>query len=217
MVFDDAANRSSGNTEALGWRDPERDVHRVKARQQNSSDDGGNGNPFYPDVVDLESVSTDRSEEPYTFAHRLKHLIRRRRKEDDGYSDDYEVDQIVKSLDNYIVGYPKVAAFANADPSFLIYRKFGWLHNRSLLYLQDEIVALEHKLNKLDQRTFAHEDEVKLKSRREDIGTPGMRRDTFKQIAEKLKEYGQCIRPTSQIRIDPGQMNIYCASRKSKP
>ena len=120
-------------------------------------------------------------------------------------------------VDKYIVGYPKVAAFANADPSFLIYRKFGWLHNRTLLYLQDEIVALEHKLNKLDQRTFAHENEVKLKSRRADIGTPGMRRDTFKQIAEKLKEYGKCIRPTSQIRIDPAQMNIFCASRKSKP
>ncbi|KAL8850585.1 MAG: hypothetical protein Q9221_004455 [Calogaya cf. arnoldii] len=188
MGGDDAANHSSEeNTEALGWRDP----YRAKARQQNSSDNGGNANPFYPEVVDVESVSTDRSEEPYTFADRLKHLIRRRRKEDDGYSDDYEVDQIVKSLDNYIVGYPKVAAFANADPSFLIYRKFGWLHNRSLLYLQDEIVALEHKLNKLDQRTFAHEDEVKLKSRREDIGTPGMRRDTFKQIAEKLKEYDE--------------------------
>lgn len=90
-------------------------------------------------------------------------------------------------------GYPKVAAFANTDPSFLIYRKFGWLHNRILLYFQDELVALEYKLNKLDQGTFTHDKEVKLKSRREDFNNPGLRRDTVKQIAEKLQEYGRFI------------------------
>ena len=96
-------------------------------------------------------------------------------------------------VDHFIVGYPKIAALAATDPSFLIYRKFGWLHNRLLLYLQDELVALEYKLNKLDQRTFSHDNEVKLKSRREDFNNPGLRRDTIKQIAEKLKEYGQFV------------------------
>ncbi|KAI4104672.1 MAG: hypothetical protein LQ339_003750 [Xanthoria mediterranea] len=162
------------------------------ARQQSNSDDG---NPFYPEMVDVESVSTDLSEHRKTFADRLKHLVRRLRKtgENDGddFTDDYEVDQIVKSLDHYIVGYPKIAALANADPSFLIYRKFGWLHNRLLLYLQDELVALEYKLNKLDRNTFANDNDVKLKSRREDYNNPGLRRDTVKQIAEKLKEYDE--------------------------
>ncbi|KAL8843887.1 MAG: hypothetical protein Q9176_001849 [Flavoplaca citrina] len=149
------------------------------------------GNPFYPEVVDVESVSTDLSEERRTFADRLRDLIKRHRRDDDDDSVDCEVDQLVNSLDHYIVGYPKVAAFVNADPSFLIYRKFGWLHNRILLYLQDEIVALEYKLNKLDQGTFTDDKEVKLKSRRADFVNPGPRRDTVKQIAEKLKEYDE--------------------------
>ncbi|KAI4227341.1 MAG: hypothetical protein L6R36_002484 [Xanthoria steineri] len=162
------------------------------ARQQSNSDDE---NPFYPEVVDVESVSTDLTEHRKTLADRLKNLVRRLRKtgedDDDDFTDDYEVDQIVKSLDHYIVGYPKIAALANADPSFLIYRKFGWLHNRLLLYLQDELVALEFKLNKLDRNTFANDNDVKLKSRREDYNNPGLRRDTVKQIAEKLKEYDE--------------------------
>ncbi|CAO1605503.1 hypothetical protein XANCAGTX0491_009020 [Xanthoria calcicola] len=162
------------------------------AKTSSSDDDE---NPFYPEVVDVESVSTDLSEHRKTFADRLRHLLRRLRKtgEDDGedFTYDFEVDQIVKSLDHYIVGYPKIAALAATDPSFLIYRKFAWLHNRLLLYLQDEIVALEYKLNKLDQRTFSHDNEVKLKSRREDFNNPGLRRETIKQIAEKLKEYDE--------------------------
>ncbi|KAI4218417.1 MAG: hypothetical protein LQ349_008727 [Xanthoria aureola] len=174
-------------------------------REQSNSDDGGN--PFYPEVVDVESVSTDLSEHRKTFADRLRYLVRRLRKtgedDDDDFTDDYEVEQIVKSLDHYIVGYPKIAALANADPSFLIYRKFGWLHNRLLLYLQDELVALEYKLNKLDRNTFANDNDVKLKSRREDYNNPGLRRDTVKQIAEKLKEYGQLIHlhPSLSISI----------------
>ncbi|KAL8675176.1 MAG: hypothetical protein Q9168_000429 [Polycauliona sp. 1 TL-2023] len=159
------------------------------ANQQIGSDE--RVNYIGPQMVDVESISTTLSETPMTFAERLKRLFRRHDTTDDEDSDDYKVEQIVKSLDNYIVGYPKLAAFANADPSFLIYRKFGWLHNRLLLYLQDEIVALEYKLNKLDQQTFANDNEVKLKSRREDFLNPGSRRDTVRQIADKLKEYDE--------------------------
>ncbi|KAL9001004.1 MAG: hypothetical protein Q9169_000488 [Polycauliona sp. 2 TL-2023] len=195
---DEPANRSSKDSAQLfrGGTTSDQGVGPTspisEARQQSSTGSGDDAeNPFYPDVVDVESVSTELSEERKTFAERLRHLIRRHPRADDDFTDDYEVEQIVKSLDNYIVGYPKIAAFANADPSFLIYRKFGWLHNRLLLYLQDEIVALEYKLNKLDRNTFALDSEVKLKSRREDFLDPGPRRDTIRQIAEKLREYDE--------------------------
>ncbi|KAI4219945.1 MAG: hypothetical protein LQ349_008215 [Xanthoria aureola] len=192
----EAANRNAATSAALFTpvTTPEQDAGTETfqpERQQNCTNDE---NPFYPEVVDAESVSTDLSEHRKTFADRLKHLIRRLRKtgEDDGdFTYDFEVEQIVKSLDHFIVGYPKIAALAATDPSFLIYRKFGWLHNRLLLYLQDEIVALEYKLNKLDQRTFSHDNEIKLKSRREDFNNPGLRQDTIKQITEKLKEYDE--------------------------
>ncbi|KAL8785187.1 MAG: hypothetical protein Q9213_003534 [Squamulea squamosa] len=185
---ENAANGSSGTT-AEGLRGTaEPNSPNSEEGQQHSVD---RENPFYPNVVDVESVTTGPSEERTTFGDRLRLLVGLDRKSDRQWSDDYEVEQIVKSLDHYIVGYPKVASFANADPNFLIYRKFGWLHNRLLLYLQDELVALEYKLDKLDQNTFVHDDEVKLKSRREDFNSPGLRRDVIKQIAEKLREYDE--------------------------
>ncbi|KAL9042849.1 MAG: hypothetical protein Q9180_000303 [Flavoplaca navasiana] len=188
----DGANHSSRiNTSAGTVTTQEQGAGAQSSVPEAATRENSEGNPFYPEVVDVESVSTDPSEERRTFADRLRNLIKRHRRDDDEDSIDCEVDQLVNSLDHYIVGYPKVAAFINADPSFLIYRKFGWLHNRILLYLQDEIVALEYKLNKLDQGTFTNDKEVKLKSRRADSVNPGPRRDTVKQIAEKLKEYDE--------------------------
>lgn len=121
---DDAANRSSGTSAALFKRvtTPEQGAGAktsLPERQQHSSDD--EGNPFYPEVVDVESVSTgglrlpqpqeqlsikspfspDLSEQRKTFADRLRHLVRRNRKadddDDDDFTDDYEVEQIIKS------------------------------------------------------------------------------------------------------------------------
>ncbi|KAL8769160.1 MAG: hypothetical protein Q9209_004794 [Squamulea sp. 1 TL-2023] len=159
--------------------------------EQREGHNNGTENPFSSDEVDVESGTTSISEQPKTFRDRLKNLIGLHWDEDPDYDHNFEVNQIVNSLDHYIVGYPKVAAFANADPSFLIYRKFGWLHNRLLLYLQDELATLEIKLDKLDQRTFVHENDKKLKSRRQDFGSPSLRRNVVKQIAEKLKEYDE--------------------------
>lgn len=95
-------------------------------------------------------------------------------------------------MDHYTVGYPKLAAFENADPSFLIYRKFGWLHNRLLLYLQDELAELEHELDKRDKATFCDDDDdLLLCSRRDDWIRPSARRELIQKIARKLEEYGE--------------------------
>jgi len=42
-------------------------------------------------------------------------------------------------------GYPELAAFMNGSPShtFQIYRRFGTLNARCLLYMQDELCELE--------------------------------------------------------------------------
>ncbi|KAL8729637.1 MAG: hypothetical protein Q9166_004586 [cf. Caloplaca sp. 2 TL-2023] len=207
-----AANRSSG-TSAEGLKETttpkQAEEAGNKVPEQRRQDINDPENPFYPDVVDLESATSSTSEQRKTFGDRLKQLIRLHKETDPEFVEDFEIDQLVKScklglgihdvsldvdedpVDHYIVGYPKVAAFANADPSFLIYRKFGWLHNRLLLYLQDELVALEYKLDRLDQRTFTHENDKKLKSRRQDFASPSLRRNVIKQIAEKLKEYDE--------------------------
>jgi hypothetical protein len=47
-------------------------------------------------------------------------------------------------------GYPLQAAFQSSEPSFSIYRTFGYLHARVILQLQDELRALEDALIELD-------------------------------------------------------------------
>ena len=96
-------------------------------------------------------------------------------------------------MEDYSNGYPRVAAFENCDPNFLIYRKFGWLHNRALLYLQDELVELESKLESQDNWICREDDPTKLQSRRDGDGTrkrPSVLKSRMKEIREKLQEYG---------------------------
>ncbi|KAL8807456.1 MAG: hypothetical protein Q9223_001242 [Gallowayella weberi] len=175
---------------------PSDDANDQTSRQsERQSSDGGN--PFYQDPnVDEESVVTSVSEPPKTLRDRLRRVVRLQRKApslESEFTGDAERDQLINSLDHYTVGYPKVAAFENADPSFLIYRKFGWLHNRLLLYLQDELAELEYKLDKLDKETFSDDDDIKLSSRRDDWTGRSLRRDLVKQIAQKLEEYEQVL------------------------
>ncbi|KAL8859136.1 MAG: hypothetical protein Q9178_004399 [Gyalolechia marmorata] len=163
--------------------------------EEQSDRHGSDGeNPFYPSIVDEESVDSSVSEPPNTLRDRLSRLLRwpwKTPKSVYQFTGDAEKDQLIKSLDQYTVGYPKVAAFENADPSFLIYRKFGWLHNRLLLYLQDELAELEYKLDKLDKATFSDDEDIKLSSRRDDWIGPSKRRDLVRQIAQKLEEYDE--------------------------
>ena len=54
-------------------------------------------------------------------------------------------------VDEYGRGCGRMAAFEDCDPSFLVYGKFGRLHNRVLLQLQDELQVLEDELLRLDR------------------------------------------------------------------
>jgi hypothetical protein len=55
-----------------------------------------------------------------------------------------------KAADSRPDGYPQLAALVNSDDGFVMYRRFGYIHNRILLHRQAEIVELEKKLDKLD-------------------------------------------------------------------
>ena len=71
-------------------------------------------------------------------------------------------------------------------------RKFGFLHNRVLLYRQDELVELERDLVEMDELD-KDEDPRALKSRQHDNGRdlPLTRKTLINRIDEKLKEYGK--------------------------
>jgi hypothetical protein len=53
-------------------------------------------------------------------------------------------------VEKYPNGYPRLAAFMNSDDDGAIFRRFGTLYTRNLLYLQAEIVDLEAQLLELD-------------------------------------------------------------------
>ena len=98
----------------------------------------------------------------------------------------------VLTVDEYPPGYGKVAAFEECDPSFLICRKFGWLHIRLWLHLQDEVQELEEELESLDMWEISSGDPLRLRNRRIDYGRPNApRKDLLIKIAAKLREYGE--------------------------
>ncbi|KAL8919010.1 MAG: hypothetical protein Q9172_005165 [Xanthocarpia lactea] len=168
--------QNNTNTEPLG--DP--DEQQSEAQQRHGSD---GDNPFYPSIVDEESVDTSVSEPPNTLRDRLSRVLRwpwKTPKSVYQFTGDAEKDQLIKSLDQYTVGYPKSQSTADGRPD-----------NRLLLYLQDELAELEYKLDKLDKATFSDDEDIKLSSRRDDWIAPSKRRDLVRQIAQKLEEYDE--------------------------
>lgn len=98
---------------------------------------------------------------------------------------------IWEKVNDYKQGYGTVAAFEDCDPCFLMYRKFGWLHNRLLLHLQDELSVLEIELEDFDKDEAINSRPVYQRSRRKDEARPDSKRRLMLQvIKEKLEEYG---------------------------
>jgi hypothetical protein len=85
-------------------------------------------------------------------------------------------------------GYPRLAAFLDSDENFMLYRRFGFLQARLLLYKQDELREMEKELDRLD-RIDEKKNATILKCREEDDVLFGKRKELFKKIEIKLKKY----------------------------
>lgn len=72
---------------------------------------------------------------------------------------------ILAIVESYPEGYPQLAAFQSSEPSFSMYRSFGYLHSRVILNMQDELRDLEEKLKGLDEEDSAG-NKKRLESRR---------------------------------------------------
>ena len=95
-------------------------------------------------------------------------------------------------MDDYKPGYGKVAAIADLDADFLVFRKFGWLHNYALLYLQDELVQQQGELERLDNWEHGRGDTTKLVSRRKNRSSNVSRRqELVAKLQAKLAQYGE--------------------------
>ncbi len=88
-------------------------------------------------------------------------------------------------------GYPRLAVFLDSDENFMLYRRFGFLQARVLLYKQDELRELEEKLDKMDRRDSKTRPK-KLKSRERDDAENEDRRKLIQNIAKAFQEYSKC-------------------------
>ena len=99
---------------------------------------------------------------------------------------------IFATVDDYKPGYGKVAAIEDLDADFLVFRKFGWLHNYALLYLQDELVQQQGELERFDNWEHGRGDPTKLVSRRKNQSPNAYRRqELVSKLQAKLAQYGE--------------------------
>ncbi|KAL8904970.1 MAG: hypothetical protein Q9207_002923 [Kuettlingeria erythrocarpa] len=97
-------------------------------------------------------------------------------------------------FDDHPRGYPKLAAFVNSSQTYLMCRRFGFLHSRVLLHRQDELAELEKQLIALDEEDLELEP-LALQSRRRDdqrIEQPS-RKSVIDKIDTKLKDYDELV------------------------
>ncbi len=98
------------------------------------------------------------------------------------------------SVNQYPAGYGKIAAVEDLDPEFSIYRKFGYLHNYALLYLQDDLAEIQNDLERLDRWEFRDGSPKRLVSRRLDNASENpARKELMEKLHSKLAQYGKLI------------------------
>jgi hypothetical protein len=97
-----------------------------------------------------------------------------------------------------IHGYPSFATIIASDPTAAIYRRFGSLSARTLLYMQSELAELESKLGALEHEDLRneedggnepHRDWKLFEEKAEEGGRWGKRMDLVMEIRKKLKAY----------------------------
>lgn len=110
-------------------------------------------------------------------------------------------------MDDFPRGYPRLAAFVNIDTNTHIYRRFGYLRNRALLYVQDELARLERKLADMDE-SDAEEEPYRLTSHSWDDEDDPRRKVLMAEIKAKLKEYDDLlIRERTILSMDAPSRN----------
>ncbi|KAM0798368.1 hypothetical protein BDR22DRAFT_809198 [Usnea florida] len=94
----------------------------------------------------------------------------------------------ISVLEDYPQGYPRLAAFLALDRDFTVFKRFDYLHMRSLLEQQDELAELQERLERCDD---ADPIRLGLSSRRQDENAE--RRDLLRQVQAKLQEYDRGV------------------------
>ncbi|KAE8443151.1 hypothetical protein EG329_002320 [Mollisiaceae sp. DMI_Dod_QoI] len=105
---------------------------------------------------------------------------------------------IVRNLEECAEGYPRLAAFLDSDENFMLYRRFGFLQARILLYKQDELRELEEELDGMDNRD-AKTRARKLKSRERDDAQCEDRKILIAKITRTFNEYAELLKSAHDL------------------
>ena len=97
-------------------------------------------------------------------------------------------------MEDYPQGYPRLAAFLALDRDFAVFKRFDYLHIRSLLEQQDELAELQERLERCDGAEVVG---LGLSSRRQDGNTE--RRRLLREITGKLQEYDRGVQDFSAV------------------
>ncbi|KAH8678811.1 hypothetical protein BGZ60DRAFT_428633 [Tricladium varicosporioides] len=58
---------------------------------------------------------------------------------------------VIRKVEDKFRGYSSLSTFLDSDENFMIYRRFGYLHSRVLLRIQDQLRKLEQELDRYDK------------------------------------------------------------------
>lgn len=107
------------------------------------------------------------------------------------------------NLDEQPKGYPRSAVYLNSDRGAALFRRFGDVHARLLLYLEVEITRLEQKLKELDREDDSKDGtrwrvghSIYLQDGRENEA----RKAIVDDLKEKVIEYDDILLRDTQLR-----------------
>lgn len=109
---------------------------------------------------------------------------------------------IVEDLPN---GYPRTSAYLNSDVGTALFRRFGTLHSRALLYKQHQLTELEAKLETMDGDDAEKVETTWRNSRsinRRDGEDNEEKKVLMEEIVTKLEEYGTQLALVSLVYIE---------------
>ena len=102
-------------------------------------------------------------------------------------------------------GWSRLAAVIESDANFLIFRKFGFLRTRLVVWHQDRLRELEERLRDLDDVDFKTDENTQraLCDREgDDRREPASRRELFERLSYELQKYGQYSAPAYAQSLD---------------
>ncbi|KAH0827199.1 hypothetical protein FOPE_00051 [Fonsecaea pedrosoi] len=101
----------------------------------------------------------------------------------------------VRALECAVRGWPRIATVVDSDPNFMIYRRFGFLRTRLLLWHQDILREMESRLDYQDMQDARSAKTRRYLSNRDgdDMRTPAVRRVLFQELDAQLKAYDDLL------------------------